>query len=283
MLVSSTENDEHLLAKGNTSTSSPTEMDMEEETPSELFEINQDVLRASMVEERDHEHEGSLFSFDFQNWNDRVFVAVGAAEESSSSMDALEWTLRHVVTPSTMVLLIHVFPVLRFIPSPLGMIPRNQVKPEMVQEYVTQERAKKKKLLQEFLNKCSASKVKVDVVLIESSSIAKAIVEIIPILKIRKLVIGTTQSSLRKLPPRRGSGSGVAERRGRGSGIAYWIFQNALDTCDVKIICEGKEVIDQMIGWSHRISNGNSFRSTQEEEKPNGKPNGSFWLKCFIF
>lgn len=39
--------------------------------------------------------------------------------------------------------------------------------------------------------------VKVDVVLIESSSIAKAIVEIIPILKIRKLVIGTTQSSLR--------------------------------------------------------------------------------------
>lgn len=119
MSVSSTENDEHLLAKGNTSTrSSPTEMDMEEETPSELFEINQDVLRASMVEERDHEHEGSLFSFDFQNWNDRVFVAVGAAEESSSSMDALEWTLRHVVTPSTMVLLIHVFPVLRFIPSP---------------------------------------------------------------------------------------------------------------------------------------------------------------------
>lgn len=117
MSVSSTENDEHSLAKGNTSTrSSPTEMDMEEETPSELFEINQDILRASMVEE--HEHEGSLFSFDFQNWNDRVFVAVGAAEESSSSMDALEWTLRHVVTPSTTVFLIHVFPVIRFIPSP---------------------------------------------------------------------------------------------------------------------------------------------------------------------
>ncbi|XP_050288221.1 U-box domain-containing protein 35-like [Quercus robur] len=262
MSVSSTEND-----KGNTSTlSSPTEMDMEEETPSELFEINQDVLRASIVEE--HEHEGSLFSFDFQNWNDRVFVAVGAAEESSSSMDALEWTLRHVVTPSTMVLLIHVFPVMRFIPSPLGMIPRHQVKPEMVQEYVTQERAKRKKLLQEFLNKCSASKVKVDVVLIESSNIAKAIVEIIPILKIRKLVIGTAQSSLRK----------PVSRRERGSGIANWIFQNALDSCDVKFISEGKEVIDQMIGWSHRISNGNSFRSIKEEEKPNS----SFWLKCFI-
>ncbi|KAK4588683.1 hypothetical protein RGQ29_019621 [Quercus rubra] len=236
-----------------------------------------------MVEE--HEHEGSLFSFDFQNWNDRVFVAVGAAEESSSSMDALEWTLRHVVTPSTTVFLIHVFPVIRFIPSPLGMIPRHQVKPELVQEYVTQERAKRKKLLQEFLNKCSASKVKVGVLLIESSNIAKAIVEIIPILKIRKLVIGTTQSSLRKPAPRRGrgSGSGLGERRGKESGIADWIFQNALDTCDIKIICEGKEVIDQMIGWSHRISNGNSFRSIQEEEKPNGKPNVSFWFKCFIF
>lgn len=89
----------------------------------------------------------------------------------------------------------------------------------------------------------------------------------------------------RKLAPRRGTGSGVAERRGRGrgSGIADLIFQNALDTCDVKVICEGKEVIDQMIGWSHRISNGNSFRSIQDEEKPNGKPNGSFWRNCFIF
>ncbi|XP_065635904.1 uncharacterized protein LOC136070212 [Quercus suber] len=129
MSVSSTENDEHSLAKGNTSTrSSPSEMDMEEETPSELFEINQDVLRASMVEE--HEHEGSLFSFDFQNWNDRVFVAVGAAEESSSSMDALEWTLRHVVTPSTTVLLTHVFPVIRFIPSPCqGVRPHRRLTP----------------------------------------------------------------------------------------------------------------------------------------------------------
>ena len=44
--------------------------------------------------------------------------------------------------------------------------------------------------------------VKVDVVLIESSNIAKAIVEIIPILKIRKLVIGTAQSSLRYKHPR---------------------------------------------------------------------------------
>lgn len=45
-----------------------------------------------------------------------VYVAVG---KSHSSMDALRWTLRNTVDPSTTTLyLIHVFPQIRHVPSP---------------------------------------------------------------------------------------------------------------------------------------------------------------------
>jgi hypothetical protein len=85
--------------------------EIEEESPSETFEINHGVPMASIREEV----EGSLFSFDVQNWEDSVYVAVG---KSDSSMDALAWTLKHAVTPSTIVYLVHVFPETRYIPSP---------------------------------------------------------------------------------------------------------------------------------------------------------------------
>jgi hypothetical protein len=61
------------------------------------------------------EVEGNLVSFDVQNWEDNVYVAVG---KSDSSMDALAWTLKHAVTPSTIVYLVHVFLETWYIPSP---------------------------------------------------------------------------------------------------------------------------------------------------------------------
>ncbi|KAJ0082865.1 hypothetical protein Patl1_09610 [Pistacia atlantica] len=71
--------------------------------------------------------------------------------------------------------------------------------------------------------------------LIESDIVAKAIVDLIPILNVRKLVVGTSKSSLRKLKSR------------KGNGIADQILQSAPEACEIKIVCEGKEVIDQMI------------------------------------
>jgi hypothetical protein len=38
--------------------------------------------------------------------------------KSDSSMDALAWTLKHAVTPSTIVYLVHVFLETWYIPSP---------------------------------------------------------------------------------------------------------------------------------------------------------------------
>ncbi|KAF5475000.1 hypothetical protein F2P56_006850 [Juglans regia] len=203
--------------------------EIEEESTSEIFEIDHGVLPMGSIKE---EFEGSVFSLDVQNWEDCVYVAVGKSE---SSMEALAWTLKHAVNPSTLVYLIHVFPEVQYIPSPLGKLPKNQVSAEQVESYMAQERGKRRELLQKYLDACSTFGVKFDTILIESDMVAKAILELVPILNIRKLVVGTTKSSLRKLRSR------------RGSGIADQMLQNAPVGCEVKIICEGKGVlIEQM-------------------------------------
>ncbi|KAJ0083167.1 hypothetical protein Patl1_09620 [Pistacia atlantica] len=178
------------------------------------------------------ESEGSLFLMDVHGGDhqDSVYVAVGKGE---SSIYALSWTLQHLVNPSTIIYLIHVFPEIKHVPSPLGRLPRSQVNPEQVETYMAQERGKRRELLQKFFDACPASEVKVDTMLIESESdtVAKAIVDWIPILNVRKLVVGTSKSSLRKLKSR------------KGNGIADQILQSAPEGCEIKIVCEGKEVM----------------------------------------
>ncbi|KAK4398816.1 hypothetical protein Sango_1357100 [Sesamum angolense] len=180
------------------------------------------------------EVEGSVYSFG--GGEDVVYVAVGRQSEETS-MDALIWTLNNAVDPSsTVVFLIHVFPETKYIPSPLGKLPISQVNGEQRENYLAQERGKTREFLQKFVDMCSASsqkqQVKVETILIESDMEAKAIVDLIPILNIRKLVVGTTKSNLRRMRSRRGNASGVADH----------ILQNAPQFCDVKIICEGKEI-----------------------------------------
>ncbi|KAI8524873.1 hypothetical protein RHMOL_Rhmol13G0183400 [Rhododendron molle] len=112
----------------------------------------------------------------------------------------------------------------------LGKLPISQVNREQKGNYMIQERSKRRVFLQKFLDVCSTSKIKVDTILIESDMEAKALLDLIPILNITKLVLGTTKSSLRKLRSR------------RGNEIAGQVLQNAPEFCEVKIICEGKEV-----------------------------------------
>lgn len=88
--------------------------EMDNEDLEELFfEIN--LMKDTIIEE---DCESSVFSFDIHNNNeeDIVYVAVGHAGESS--IEALLWTLNHVVTTSTTVCLVHVFPHIRLIPTP---------------------------------------------------------------------------------------------------------------------------------------------------------------------
>lgn len=85
----------------------------------ELFGIREFVPMPSIREEHDSSITSTLFSsFDFVHGGEgTVYVAVGKSE---SSVNALTWSLKHAVNPSssTMVYLIHIFPEIRLIPSP---------------------------------------------------------------------------------------------------------------------------------------------------------------------
>ncbi|XP_061354873.1 U-box domain-containing protein 35-like [Gastrolobium bilobum] len=231
----------------------------DEEDSEELFEIN--------VKELLDDCESTVFSLDIDHTNqkDVVYVAVGG--DGDSSMEAFSWALKHAVTPSTTVCLIHVFPQVKLIPSPLGKIPRSRVNLEYVNIYLTQEKGKRKLLLRKFIDLCIDSKVKVEMMLIESDNVAKAIVDLVGNLNIRKLVIGTTKSNLRK--------SGSRSK----NAIADKVLINVQESCDIKIICEGREVIDQMIdSTSPPSSDTGSSRVSHDEDGSRGfVPIKRFW------
>ncbi|XP_058771896.1 U-box domain-containing protein 35-like [Vicia villosa] len=199
----------------------------------DLFEMN--LKKEPLGTIREEDCESSVFSIDIHKDRlyDVVYVAVG---ENGSSMEALSWTLKHLVNPnSTIVSLIHVFPQVKRIPTSLGKIPRKYVSQEQVNNYLSQEKRKRRILLQKFIDMCTGSKVKVEMLLIENDNVGKAIVDLVKNLNIRKLVIGITQSNLRKHESR------------RHDSTAKMVLKSVEDRCDIKIICEGREVIDQMI------------------------------------
>ncbi|MCL7037164.1 hypothetical protein MKW94_016149 [Papaver nudicaule] len=158
-----------------------------------------------------------------------IYVAVGG--KSNSSLDALRWTLRHHPLSSSIrtINLIHVFPEVILIPSPFGgKVPKDQVSPQELANYMSQQTHKRREFLQNFLDICSVFQVKVETLLIESSNIAKAVTDLILVLNIKKLVVGTSKSSYRKLK--------------KANGIGEQILKSASDTCDIKIINNGKEL-----------------------------------------
>ncbi|CAK8564512.1 unnamed protein product [Lathyrus sativus] len=210
-----------------------------EEDDDDLFEINlkKEEPLESIKEEEDYES-STVFSLDIHSNKlcDVVYVAVG---ESFSSMEALSWTLKHLVNPnSTIVYLVHVFPRVKRIPTPLGKIPRSRVNREHVNIYLTQVKNKRKILLQKFIDLCTKSKVKVEILLIEDDNVGEALVELVKNLNIRKLVIGTAESNLRKHASR------------KLNSTVEMVLKSVEEKCDVKIICKGRQVVDEMINGS---------------------------------
>ncbi|XP_051133575.1 U-box domain-containing protein 36-like [Andrographis paniculata] len=190
------------------------------------------VYRMSTI----REEVGTVFSYDFDGGEDAVYVAVGK-QTQSEVMDALIWTVDNAVVDrsSTVVFLVHVFPETRLIPSPLGMLPISQVNQEQKEIYMSLQKAKRREFLQKFIDVCSTSKVKVDTILVENDNEVKAILNLVSVLHIRKLVLGATKSTIRKIKLR------------KGNTMADQILQNAPEFCDVKIICGGKEMSE--LAW----------------------------------
>ncbi|XP_048637319.1 uncharacterized protein LOC106401446 isoform X2 [Brassica napus] len=113
----------------------------------------------------------------------------------------------------------------------LGRLAREQASQEQLDAFMSQEREKRRTLLNKFLQACSASKVKVETILVESDSVAKAIQDLTTILNIKKLVLGIDKSNARKAKSLKGNS--VAEQIMRSSSA---------ETCEVKVICQGKEI-----------------------------------------
>ncbi|GKB40545.1 U-box domain-containing protein 33-like protein [Tanacetum coccineum] len=115
----------------------------------------------------------------------------------------------------------------------VGKLSRSQLSKEQVQIYINEENNKRRSLLQKYIRLCTDAKIGVETMLLESNNTTKAILELISVVNITKLVIGTKRApSLRRL------------RKGPGKG--EFIKKNAPDFCEVSIIYNGKQVtIDQ--------------------------------------
>lgn len=145
--------------------------------------------------------------------------------------------------------------------------------------------------------------VKADTVLIESDMVGRAILDVIPILNIRKLVLGINKSRyfffsrcqrqthqlnnilkflfhyfLRKL------------RLRGGSGIANEILQKAPGFCEVKVVCEGKEASNQLAhcGSPSPLSSPRYHDNSSKDNDPNSSAtvaeeqrNSSISCMCF--
>ncbi|KAF0903429.1 hypothetical protein E2562_027713 [Oryza meyeriana var. granulata] len=174
----------------------------------------------------------------------------------------------------------------------VGMMPKSQASPEQVETYMNQERSKRRVMLQKYLDHCRNFQVNVDVYLIESDHVTDAILELIPVFHVQQLVLGVSKSNLRKFK--------------RGSTIAGQVQKNAPLYCEVKIVCDGKEVTavatadptpplspSPVNNRSNSISptplspapNRNNVAATDDrkETNPNERNKITKYFKCFSF
>lgn len=155
-----------------------------------------------------------------------VYVAVG-----KDDLDVLKWALDHALSPGARVFLVHVFAPLSYISTPVGRLSRSQLTQEQLRVYVNEEHNRRRNLLQKYICLCNEAKIAVDTVLLESNVTAKAILELIPVLNITNLVMGT------KRPP---SSRRLRKKMAKGE----FVRKNAPDFCEVVIVHDGKKVVD---------------------------------------
>ncbi|KAL4634142.1 hypothetical protein ACB092_04G176900 [Castanea dentata] len=155
-----------------------------------------------------------------------VYVAVG-----KDDLDVLKWALDHAVSPGARVFLVHVFPPITYIPTPVGKLSKSRLSKEQARVYINEEHNRRRNLLQKYIRLCNEAKVTVDTVLLESNTTAKAILELITVLNITNLVVGT-----KRTPCSRRLGKKMAEGK--------FIKKNAPEFCEVTIVHDGKKVED---------------------------------------
>ncbi|KAG8378789.1 hypothetical protein BUALT_Bualt07G0021500 [Buddleja alternifolia] len=164
-----------------------------------------------------------------------VYVAVG-----KNDLHVVKWALDHVVSPGSRVFLVHVFPPITYIRTPVGRLSRSQLSKEHLQVYIREESNKRKHLLEKYIRLCNESNVVAETMLVESNESNKALVELIRVANITNLVMGTKRSPLSRL-----------SRKGLSKG--EYVQKHVREGCEVTVLYDGKDIKD-----------GRSQKSTEE-------------------
>ncbi|THG23455.1 U-box domain-containing protein 33-like isoform X1 [Camellia sinensis] len=176
-----------------------------------------------------------------------VYVAVGRDD-----LGVVKWAIDHAVSPGARVFLVHVFPPITYIPTPVGRLSRSQLSEEQVRVYINEDNNRRRHLLQKYIRLCNDAKVTVDTMLLESNTTAKAILDLIPVLNITNLVIGTKRPSSSRMCNyscciwNSFHFSNAENRRlmMKGMGKGEYVKKNAPEFCEVSIVYDGKKLVD---------------------------------------
>ncbi|KAL3512757.1 hypothetical protein ACH5RR_025474 [Cinchona calisaya] len=171
------------------------------------------------------EENKSIFSSRNGQTNE-VYVAVG-----KNDLQVVQWVIDNAVSAGTQVFLVHVFPPITYIHTPVGRLSRSQLSQDQVRVYVNEDRNRRKNLLEKYIRLCNDAKVPVDTMLLESNATAKAILDLIPIVNITNLVMGTKRSPF-------------ARQLRKGQGKGEYVQRNAADFCGVTIVHNGKRIVN---------------------------------------
>ncbi|KAH9303298.1 hypothetical protein KI387_014881 [Taxus chinensis] len=160
---------------------------------------------------------------------EKMYVAVG--KDLFESVYALKWALDNRLAAS--VILLHVHVPLRYIPSPMGNIPVNKARKDMLNAHKNDEQEKLNDCMKVYMEICSRVKVKAEPLVVEKAEVSRGIVEVVSELDIRRLIMGTTSA-----------GSAISKKmKMQGPGKAVYVQKHAIRSCEVLIICKGKLVL----------------------------------------
>ncbi|KAI3856309.1 hypothetical protein MKX03_014899 [Papaver bracteatum] len=224
---------------------------------SSVSRYNNESMISPEIVEISEESRSFMMSSVSRDGGINVYVSVG-----KDDLHVLKWTLDQSVLPGATVFLIHIFPPITSIPTPVGRLSKSQVSQEQVKTYIREENSRRRNPLQKYIRLCSDAKVPVDTMLIESDTTAKAILELIPVLNIKTLVMGTKLSaSSRRLRKRR-------------LGTSDFVHKNAPDYCEVIIVSDGKKVVEKQEVEPSLLSNDG-------RHEMNGNNRNFFKCLCF--
>nr|UWI82236.1 U-box domain-containing protein 52 [Populus tomentosa] len=213
-------------------------MEEEKYVPASSMRYSARIMSPEIVEIGD---DSKTINNSIDGINDDVYVAVG-----KNDTDVLKWALDHAVSPGARVFLVHVFPPLSYISTPVGRLSRSQLSQDQVRFYINEENNRRRNQLQKYIRLCANAKVTVDTMLLESNLTAKTILELIPVLNITHLVMGNKRLPRSRL---------LRKKLGKGE----FVKNKAPDYCEVSIIHNGKKIMDGKDGIEPASSSANKF------------------------